>query len=308
MHINNRLTHNSLHGHHAAGTPPGDKPRGYSLTRDTSRAALVMVAFALAFASVGCSSPLASRRAQVIEPGELEVAFVPYVEATAIVAAPTLPGAYPFAEASARFGLVDRVDLQIKLDPTIIPEVSLGYQLVGDPSKNELAFTITGGVKPSVFLFPGVGSAGLITTPIQAIVDVPVGETATLVGGVRVIPAVIFAGGASASGSGSAFTIAPGGFAALHFDLGPFFFRPELAMNGLIPLFTASGLQATPFAPQLGTINIAASVGIGGVIDFGKKKPEAPAIDPSTPIVPIVPVAPPAVEEPATAAPIDPAT
>lgn len=280
MHINNRLTHALL--------------------------AMLSVT-SLAVASTGCSSPLASRRAQVIEPGELELQFVPYVEATAIVAAPTLPGAYPFAEASARFGLVDRLDLHIKVDPTIIPEVSLGYQLVGDPTKNELAFTITGGVKPSVFMFPGLGAAGLITTPMQAIVDVPVGDTATLVAGLRVIPAVLFATGPSANG-GSAFTIAPGAFAALHFDLGPFFFRPELAMNGLIPLFAASGLDATPFAPQLGTINIAAAIGVGGVIDFGTKRHDAPTIDPSTPIVPVAPAP---VDEPAPVAPVapvDPAT
>lgn len=277
MHINNRLTHALLLG---------------------------LLSVTPLVAATGCSSPLASRRAQVIEPGELELSFVPYVEATAIVAAPTFPGAYPFAEASARFGLVDRLDVQLKVDPTIIPEVSVGYQLVGDPSKNELAFTLTGGVKPSVFLFPGVGAVGLITTPIQAIVDVPVGETAVLVGGVRAIPAVLFAGGPSATG-GSAFTIAPGGFAALHFDLGPFFFRPEIAMNGVIPLFAASGLEATPFAPQLGTINVAASVGVGGVIDFGKKKP-APTTDASEPIVPTAPVEEPTPLEAPAGAPVDP--
>lgn len=278
MNINNRLTHASL--------------------------LAVLAITALATAS-GCSSPLASRRAQVIEPGELEVAFIPYVEATAIVAAPTTPGAYPFAEASARFGLVDRLDLQIKVDPTIIPEIALGYQLVGDPSKNDLAFTITGGVKPSVFMFPGVGAIGLITTPMQAIVDAPVGDSgAVAVAGMRVIPAVLFMMGPSATG-GSAFTIAPGAFGALHFDLGPFYFRPELAMNGLIPLFTASGIQATPIAPQLGTINVAASVGVGGVIDFAQKKPAEPEMDRSAPIVPTVPPAPEAPAE-ETPAPVDP--
>jgi hypothetical protein len=276
MHINNRLTHAVLLG---------------------------LLAVTSVMGAAGCSSPLASRRAQVVEPGELEVAFIPYVEATAIIAAPQFPGAYPFAEASARFGLVDRLDVQLKVDPTIIPEVSVGYQLVGDPAKNDFAFTLTGGVKPSVLLLPGVGAAGLITTPVQAIMDVPLGETSALVAGVRMIPAVLFAGGPSSTG-GSAFTIAPGGFAALHFDIGPFFFRPEIAMNGVVPLFAASGLEATPFVPQLGTINIAASVGVGGVIDFGKKKPaEAPAVDPSAPIVPeALP------DEPAAVAPIDPAT
>lgn len=289
MHINNRLTHTSL----------------TSLTSLLTMLAVTSLAVT-SLVSTGCSSPLASRRAQVMEPGELELAFVPYVEATAIIAAPQFPGAYPFAEASARFGLVDRVDVQLKVDPTIIPEVSVGYQLVGDPSKNELAFTITGGVKPSVFLFPGVGAAGLITTPMQAIVDVPVGDTATVVAGLRIIPALLFAGGPSATG-GSAFTVAPGAFAALHFDLGPFFFRPEIAMNGVIPLFAASGLEATPFVPQLGTLNIAASVGVGGVIDFGKKKPEA-AIDPATPIVPVAPIAPVEPAAPAAPLPMDPAT
>lgn len=292
MHINNRLTHGSLHAGNARGASCGDKPRGSAMLL----AVILVAGFSVTATATGCSSPLASRRAQVIEPGELELAFVPYVEATAIVAAPTLPGAYPFAEVSARFGLVERLDLQLKVDPTIIPEVTLGYQLVGDPAKNELAFTLTAGVKPSVFMFPGLGAAGLITTPMQAIVDVPVGDTATLVAGVRVIPALLFAGGPSATG-GSAFTVAPGAFGALHFDLGPFFFRPELAMNGVIPLFAASGLEATPFAPQLGTINIAASVGVGGVIDFGKKKPDA-TMDRSAPIVP-TPV-------PAETRPVDP--
>lgn len=226
---------------------------------------------AVLVALAGCSSPLASRRAQVMEPGELEVSFVPYGEATAIAAKGTgaaQPVAYPFAEATARFGVVDRMDIQLKVDPTIIPEINVAYEIIGDPTKNDFAVTASLGLKPSVIAVPGA-SAGLITTPLELIMDVPLGDTSALVVGTRIIPAVTFAGAVTAVAG--AVTVAPGGFVALHIDLGPFFVRPEIAVNGVIPLI-AGAPGAAVLGPPLGTGNFVLALGVGGTLDFRKKQ------------------------------------
>lgn len=237
-------------------------------------AALSSLVVPLSLLAVGCSSPLASRRAQVMEPGELEVSLVPYGEGTMgfIATAPVQPIAYPFAEATARFGVVDRVDLQLKVDPTVIPEVNVAVQLLGDPSKDGLAFTVSGGVKPTVLAMPGV-FGGLVTTPLEAIVDVPIGESAVAVAGLRIIPAYVFAGTVGA-GVGTV-TVAPGAFGALHMKLGDsFFVRPEVAVNGVVPLVASAGGQNAYLAGTGNTVNVVAALGIGATFDF--RKPQDP--------------------------------
>jgi hypothetical protein len=238
------------------------------MLRITSLVALILMS--------ACSSPLASRRAQVMEPGELEISVVPYGEASAVVAkgTPPQPFAYPSGEITARIGIVERMDLQLKVDPTIIPEFNVAYQVLGDPSKNEFALTLSGGVKPSVIFLPIAGvvvGAGLITTPLEAIVDVPLNDHAVIVVGTRIIPAYIFAN-AGVSGVG-ALTVAPGVFGALHIGNDQFFFRPELAVNGVIPLIASSGTTTSPLLGTAGSFNIAAGLGVGMTFDF---TPDAP--------------------------------
>src|SRR6185503_17184842 len=90
----------------------------------------------------------------------------------------------------------------------------------------------------SVF-YIGVAGIGLITLPIEAMVDVPLSDNACVTVGTRLIPAIGFAS-AGASTSGVLF-FTPGVFGALHFDLGGLFFHPEIAVNGVVPLIGAIG-------------------------------------------------------------------
>ena len=107
-------------------------------------------------------------------------------------------------------------------------------------------------------------------TPVQAIVDVPITEGVTAVIGARALPAVLF------SGNYASYKIAPGGFLAVHIDAGPFFIRPELAMNGVVPLGASHDTTTGGFGNTGdGNLNLAIGLGIGGAIDFGKQKPAA---------------------------------
>jgi hypothetical protein len=251
--------------------------------------ALATLAALVPVVTAGCSSPLASRRAQVLEPGELEVSLVPYVEGTKVFAQGStsyspVDLAYPSGEATARFGVMERVDVQLKVDPTIIPEVNVAVQAVGDPSKDEFALTFSGGVKPTIVAMPGF-AGGLITVPLEVIADIPISDALIAVAGARVIPAYLFA--TSLGAGGGTFTIAPGVFGAVHMKLGDtFFVRPELAINGAIPLVGNALGQTTVLAGQGNTVNVAASLGVGATFDFGKKA--APSADaPPAPLPPM---------------------
>lgn len=235
-------------------------------------ALVLLVAVSTALAS--CSSPLASRRARTLRTGEAEFSAVPYIQGVAfapqqagLAAAPI----YPFAEGTARFGLFDQADLQIKVDPTIIPEVNFAYQVVGNQNLNELAVTIGAGIKPTIF---GAGAAigGFVNVPLYVGVDLPFGEQHAFTFGTRIIPSAVF--GASAGGAGTVLSLSPGGFAALHLQFGSFFIRPEFAVGSS---FLLGALSNAGGASALGLTNISLSggFGLGIVFDFDQNRAAA---------------------------------
>lgn len=138
--------------------------------------------------------------------------------------------------ASLRFGLIPRVDLQLRLLDLVVPEISAGWQIFGDPAVSDFALTLTAGAGP-VFGAGFSNAGGAFSQfgafiPVQLLVDVPVGDGA-LTFGARVIGA-----GSRIDGNGTAsygFTLTPGFTASWTLPFGAgFFIRPELAAN--IPL------------------------------------------------------------------------
>lgn len=208
-------------------------------------AGIALAAVAVASAAA-CSLPLASRRAQVLEPGELEASVgaaggVLFTE----IAGGSFSSSYLPAfgsQASARFGLIPRIDLQLRLLDVLVPEVSAGWQLVGDPAANDFAVTLTGGVGPNFSVgfsnATGVFGALGLFIPVQLLVDVPVGDGA-LTFGARAIGA---GSRLEVNGTSSySFVLTPGVTAAWTVPLGHgFFIRPEIAAS--VPLFTGAPL------------------------------------------------------------------
>jgi hypothetical protein len=221
----------------------------------------------------GCSTPLALRGARVLEPGEVEVLFSPQVQLPVVVgtgggqssAAAIQP--FGWAEASARFGLIDRLDLQLRLDASIVPEVSVGYQLLGDPARNDdFALTLTAGVKPSFLIV-----AANVNVPLQVLVEVPFNDTFAFTGGLRMIPSVF-----SIFGAGNIFAFGPGAVAGVRIKTGNFVFQPELGLSGYLPVGAESGGQSIGFLGQgfaVGTVAATVGLTLGGQFDFRPPQP-----------------------------------
>lgn len=205
--------------------------------------------------TTACLSPLVSRRAQVMEPGELEVAVLPIGAAWQ---RNNSFGPAAYARASARFGLVDRLDMQVVLDPSILPEVAFAYQFLGDPSRNDLALTFGVGFKPT-YAALGDTSGGNLALPAQVLLDVPLGANTSLTLGARAVTGYVFGGSFGSSTMG--WVVAPGASVGLSIEWGWFFVRPELAANG--PLLLTRGAEDN-VPPGL----LTASLGIGAVFDF----------------------------------------
>lgn len=222
------------------------------------------VAVVAAVCATGCSTPLASRRAQVLEKGEVEFVAVP----TAVLA--TLPDApagtspvipLPHVEGSVRFGIFDRADLQLKVDEALFPELAFGYQILGDPHVNEFAMTFTAGAKVAFFVVPSFGfgsnvGAGNISMPLQLLFDVPLGEEAALYFGTRTILGSAFASSSGDAASGG-LVVTPGLVVGASIPFGWLLLQPELAANYPIPVGDSQGLSDT------GGGFIALGVGVG---------------------------------------------
>jgi hypothetical protein len=165
-----------------------------------------------------------------------------------------------------RFGVVDKLDIQLVVDPSILPEVSIGYQLVGE-QPGDFALTLTAGAKPMIF-GGGGAAAGIIHLPIGVLVDIPLGDESALFAGVTTPLQVIF--GAGGGTGGAAINIEPTLNAGLSLKVGSLVLQPEIAIAQNIFLFDSAG-AGTP-TPLF--IQYAVGLGIGG--RFGGPAP-APA-------------------------------
>lgn len=197
-----------------------------------------------------CSTPLASRRAQVLEKGEVEFVAVPTAVLLAVPETPTVAGALiplPHVEGSVRFGIFDRADLQLKVDEALFPEIAFGYQIIGDPHVNEFAMTFTAGAKVAFFAVPvyNVAGGGNVSMPLQLLFDVPLGEEAALYFGTRTILGTAFAVSNQSSGSvgSGGLAVTPGLVVGASIPFGWLLFQPELAANYPIAL-TGDGTGA----------------------------------------------------------------
>ena len=222
-----------------------------------------MAVVAMLTTTMACSTPLSLRGARVMEQGELEVIASPQVTVDVLSVADghePPPGLLFAPELSARFGIADRVDLQLRVDQSILPEVSAGYQLVGDPTRDDdFALTVTGGLKPSWLLSREV----FLSAPVQLLAEVPLNDDVALTGGVRVV-----AGAGLDNNSELVVAVSPGVTAGLRWRVGPFVFHPELGVATAL----ASGDYRVQFiTPTLVPRPLlAASFGlnVGGVFDF----------------------------------------
>jgi hypothetical protein len=191
---------------------------------------------ALALLVVGCSTPLSVRRAQVLNPGQAEVMVSPQFQAGTLADSVGQFGSYSeergervgrvfgWGELSARFGVAERMDLQLRVDPSLLPEVALGYQFQGRTGTSVTqAATFTAGLKVGAPGLTGNSSGGFVVSiPLQLLYDIPLGEHAVLVAGLRVIPN-LYAG---------TWNLAPGAVAAISFGgTGPWRFQPEVAVS-----------------------------------------------------------------------------
>lgn len=274
---------------------------------------LCAVAVSLGVLGAGCSTPLSLRGARVMEPGEVEVIVSPQVQVPAVVGTAGGQSAgspiQPFAwvEGSVRFGVIDRLDLQLRIDPSVVPEVTAGYQLLGDPTRNDdFALTVTAGIKPSFLLV-----ASNVNIPLQVLVEVPFNETLAFTGGVRMIPSVL-----TIFSAGNLFAFAPGVTAGLRVTAGSFVLQPELGLSGYLPLGVVAGGQSVGFLGQgflVGSVAATFGLSIGGKFDFRPPQPAPePMAEPNpTPNAQPAPMTSPAVNDPAAdpaAPPPPPAT
>ncbi|MEN9800388.1 MAG: hypothetical protein RL653_4085 [Pseudomonadota bacterium] len=191
----------------------------------------------LSVLSVGCSTPLSLRRAQVLDRGQAEVMVSPQFQVGFLAdrvkwgwsmaleplnEEKTLPGGlFGWGELSARFGVADRMDLQLRVDPSLLPEVAVGYQLLGKTGVSATrAATVTAGIKVGTSMLAGRSDV-VISIPLQFLYDIPLGEHVVWVTGLRIIPNVSELWG-----------VAPGAVAALSFGgTGAWRFQPEAAVS-----------------------------------------------------------------------------
>ena len=254
-----------------------------------------------AMLEMGCSTPLSLRGARVLEPGEVEVIVSPQVQIPTVISTTGTPASltlptYGWAEGSVRFGVAERLDMQLRIDPSIIPEISIGYQLIGDPARDdEFALTFTAGIKPTFVLV-----ASYVNLPLMLLVDIPINDTLGVTGGLRVIPNVLSVIGGQ---GGNLFGVAPGLVAGLRVKTGPFVFQPEIGVSANLPIGASAGGQSINFiGAGVGVAFVAATIGlnIGGQFDL---RPVTVAPAPVAPAAPAVAPAPAPYVAPVQAAP-----
>jgi hypothetical protein len=218
--------------------------------------------------TTSCASPMALRGARVLERGEVEVlASVQMLTGPVREEALIEPAVSPsFAksitpEVSLRTGIAERVDLQLRLTPMWLPELSGGVQLLGDPARNDdIAVTLTGGVRPS---YPS--DAGYILAfPAQLLVEVPMSDTISLTGGARVNTF------ASVGQQIDLVGVSPGAVGGVRVHWGNLVVQPELAFAAGIGAFGV-GYTGTSSTPS----SMLASFGlnVGGQFDFAWPTP-----------------------------------
>ncbi len=199
---------------------------------------LVLVAV-LASICGACSTPVALRRAQVLEKGEVEIIVAPLAAvAVSDTPFPLLGPVAPLAniEGSIRFGAFKDVDVQLRFDPMLSPEISAGYQLIGDPGKNEFALTVTGGTRFGLVPFGALVPIVNLNFPVQLLADIPVGDEAAIFLGLRTITGVLFV----QNSSGNVF-FTPGVVAGVSLPFGPILLQPEIAAS--MPIHLAGDLN-----------------------------------------------------------------
>ena len=222
----------------------------------------LLVVFA-ALLSSACSTPLASRRAQVLEKGEAEFIAVP---AAVVIASPGVEGfgGLPHVEGSVRFGIFERTDVQLKIDEALFPELSFGYQILGDPHVNEFAMTVTAGSKvavlPTTFgvavLPTTFGTVGNVSVPLQLLFDIPITDEGALYFGTRTILGAVFYVGGGGGAAGLAVT--PGVVVGASIPFGIFVLQPEVAGN--YPLAVPGGQSKRGY--------VAIGLGLGARFDL----------------------------------------
>jgi len=271
---------------------------------------LAVVAF-----STACATPLSMRTARVVEKGAIEVLVSPQAQLSYQISQGNLTGPIPFpwGEASLRFGVADNLDLQLRFDPGVLPEVSVGYQLVGDPARDDdLAVSVTGGVKPAF----GILGSGIFyaSAPLQVLADFALAPGLSLTGGLRVIPNMTLISGNVGLGVAPGFT---GGVRLVLADV--FVVHPEFAVSGNVPLLGAASPGGIG-QPSLGSGFLSATLGfnVGGTFDFRRAPERSPVVEPApaptpeptpepTPTPEPAPTAEPA-PPPAPLEPLDPAS
>ncbi|MDP2346006.1 MAG: hypothetical protein Q8O67_34020 [Deltaproteobacteria bacterium] len=220
----------------------------------------MVVALIAVVITSGCAS-LAMRSARVVEPGEVEVLVTPQVRAGFAIGERVAPqSVMPWAEASIRWGLFQDVDVQLRLDPLLSPELSFGWQLIGDPRReNDVALTLTSGARLQPSL-AGLQALPALSAPFQLLADVPFTECLSLTGGVRVLA------GIPLEGIGSAFVLAPGAVVGLRLTIADsFIIHPEVALS-TIHGFAGDDVKITGFF-AVATFGL----NLGGTFDLRSK-------------------------------------
>ena len=233
-------------------------------------ATMTLTAIITAAMTMACSTPLSLRGARVMQPGELEVIVSPQVRVDVLTLVkderPPRKDLVVFTpEVSARFGIADRLDLQLRVDQTILPEVTAGYQLVGDPGRDDdVAVTVTGGFKVT---WLGWRDA-FLNIPVQLLVDVRLNNAVALTGGLRVV------GMGGVGVGGPVIGVAPGVTGGVRFTAGRFVIHPELGVSTDFASgdFVVQFITANPVPRPL----LAATFGlnVGGTFDF--REPPTP--------------------------------
>lgn len=233
----------------------------------------VMILLAV-LVTTSCASPLSLRGARVLEPGEVEVLASPQVQ---FGVAEDEHGFSFKPELSARFGLVDRVDLQLRVDPTLIPEVSAGYQVLGDPRRDDdLALSVTGGAKVGVEYY-GSGFT-FAAVPLQMLLEVPLTDVIAFTGGLRgslvaIAPLSTRNQFFGAADDAEPFGATLGAMAGLRVKTGALVLQPELGVAGGV-----GGYGAGAVGPARAAFVATVGLTLGGQFDLA-----APASAPSRP-------------------------
>jgi hypothetical protein len=182
-----------------------------------------------------------------------------------------LPPVLPNLELSGRFGVVKDVDLQLRLDTFLYPEVAVGYQFLGSQlDADSVAASVAIGGR--FYAVPALGGQfdGNLSVPVMVLVDIPIGP-ATLTLNSRNIVGILV-------GQGGSLSVTPGFSAAATFPYGdsPLFLRTEIGANYPILLAGEKNLSANAIAFYGGSIGIGYTFGTPKALDASPPKTPEP--------------------------------